>query len=135
MYLKSLDFSYFFAFNKTKKFRMRKGNQVFVFLLFSILIGIIVNILSSLVTLITKFAGIIQNVPNADFYSGIITTLTSLILYTLIMPNLNGQIARYNVADEMFVENYEDYYDKEEDDDEYDESQENIEEDSKKEDV
>ena len=114
MYLKSFKFSSFFAFNKTNLFRRQRGSKFQLYILYIFLIFGLIYIFSYIATSITEIAGTSKGVKDIEFYAYLISSFISTILQTLLIPNLHGQVVRYNVADETFVENYEDYYDEDE---------------------
>ena len=117
MYLKSLNFGDFFAFYKLKAFKKEKGNQFLIFFMFLILLNIAINTINSLLVFVTNIAGVIAKIENIQFYSQILNLFVTMLLYNLWVPNLIGQIAKYNIANEPTLEDYDEF---EEDDDDGD---------------
>ena len=106
IYLKTLNFSDFFAFNKIKPFKKRKGSQFLTFFLYTILVNIAISVIASTLSIITLIAGGVAKIGNIDIYAQLFNLFVTMVLYNLLLPNLNGQIARYDVANEP---NYDDY--------------------------
>ena len=116
MYLKSSNFSDFFAFYKIKEFRKQKGDKFLIFFLFCILLNIVISIVSSSLVMITSIAGIIAKYASINFFTQILNLFITMVLYNLLYPNLIGQIAKYDVENEPKPEDYKSYYDDDEDD-------------------
>lgn len=119
IYLKTLNFSDFFAFSKIKPFKKRKGSQFLTFFLYTILINMAICVVASTLSVITVIAGGIAKIGNIEIYSQLFNLFVTMVLYNLLLPNLNGQIARYDVANEPNYDDYElvedDEYEDEED--------------------
>ena len=117
IYLTTLNFNDFFAFNKLPEFKKQKGNQFLIFFLFTILVNMAINAIVSSLSIVTVIAGTISKTINIEIYTKILSIFVTFSLYNLLIPNLNGQIAKYNIANEPKLEDYESYYDDDEDDD------------------
>ena len=108
IYLKSLNFNDFFAFDKIKEFKARKGNQFLTFFLFSIIVNIAISVVASTLSVTTLIAGGIAKIGNIDIYAQLFNFFITMVLYNLLLPNLNGQIARYDVSKDPNI--YDDEY-------------------------
>ena len=111
MYIKSLDFGDFFAFSKLKEFRKQKGSQFFIFFLYSILVNMVISVIASVFGFVSSIVtAFVQNL-NFPIYSPMLNLFITMGLYNLLVPNLFGQIARYDVANDPDIEDDSNFYD------------------------